>query len=65
MFVDPEDELRVPSGEPPDDPDPRRTGPASEPSEETDVTFLDDEEADVVVSNRSERGASDSSRPRR
>jgi len=41
MFVDPDHEFRVTSGDPPDDADRRSTGPAPRPSEEPDVTFLD------------------------
>jgi hypothetical protein len=65
MFVDPQEELRFASGEPPDDADRRRTGPASEPSEEADVTFLDDEEPDLGSSDESEPDADDSPRPSR
>ena len=65
MFADPEDELRVTSGEPPDDADRRKTSRASEPSEEADVTFLDDEDPDVGQSDESEPDADDASRPSR
>lgn len=47
MFVDPRDDLLVTPGERPHDRDRRRTGPASGPAEESDVTFLDDEDPDV------------------
>lgn len=47
MLVDPRDEFRVTSGEPPDDADRRQTGPASAPSEEFEVTFLDDEDPEI------------------
>jgi hypothetical protein len=63
MFADPEDELRVASGERPDDADRRRTSPESGTSEESDVTFLDDEDPEVGESGDSESDADDDSRP--
>ena len=65
MFVDPQDESRVTSGEPPDDADRRTTSPASAPSEESEVTFLDDEDPEVGHSDDREPDADDSSRPSR
>ena len=65
MFADPEDALRVTSGEPPDDADRRKTGPASEPSEEADVTFLDDENRGGGDSPESGTDVDDTSRPLR
>ena len=65
MFVDPQDESRVTSGEPPDDADRRTTSPASAPSEESEVTFLDDEDPGVGHSDEIESDAEDSSRPSR
>jgi hypothetical protein len=65
MFVDPQDEFRVASGEPPDDADRRTTSPASTPSEEGDVTFLDDEDPEVGHADDLEPDADDSSRPSR
>jgi len=62
MLADPQDETRVTSGEPPDDADRRRTGPASAPSEEFEVTFLDDEDPEVGTSTGVE--PDDSRRPR-
>jgi hypothetical protein len=61
MSVDPRDDLRVTSGEPPDDAGRRKTGPAST-SEESDVTFLDDEDPEVGGSNEAEPDSDDSSR---
>ena len=65
MFVDPQDEFRVTSGELPDDADRRTTSPASAPSEESEVTFLDDENRGGGDSPESGTDVDDSSRPLR